>query len=137
LVTKRQITGSTGEIQVTTAISNDKILPADSNRTAASEKRAADRPESTQSTTNHSVAADQGESALETGSVDVERANQIYSQEQIHISSREEPDTNQIQARLLASDIGKQIEADAIQALKAQAGSVSISITALLETAPV
>ena len=121
---------------MTTAISNDKILPPDNKRTAASDKRATDRPESTHSAANHSAAADQGGSALETGSVDVERANQVYSQEQIQITSREESATNQEQASILASNIGKQIEADALQALRAQAGSVSMNITALLETAP-
>ncbi len=121
---------------MTTPISNDKILPADSNRTTASEKRAAEKPESIQSATNHSAAANQAESAIETSSVDVERANQVYNHEQTQITSGSEYVSSQEQAHLLATDIGKRIEGNALQALKAQAGSVSMNITALLETAP-
>ncbi len=122
---------------MTTPISNDKILPSDGGRTLATEKRAAGNPGTVEPGSDSSAAVSQD--AANTGemsSIDVERANQVYSQEQTQITSKEKSVANQEQARNLASDVGKQIEANALQALKAQAGSVSMNITALLETAP-
>jgi hypothetical protein len=69
--------------------------------------------------------------------VDVERANQIYNQSTSKLSSGEEPITSPEQARSLVAEIRTQIEADASQALKAQTGAASGSLSALLEAAPV
>lgn len=119
---------------MTTPISNDKILPQDGARTSVTEKKTAER--SGARGQGSLAATSQDTTAVETSSVDVERANQIYSQEQTQTASLKDPISNPEQARILATDIGKQIGADALQAFKAQAGSVSMNTAALLETAP-
>ncbi len=121
---------------MTTPISNDKILPSDGTRTSVPEKKTAERSETTGSGAGNPTTASQDTRAVEGSSVDVERANQIYSQEQAPITSEEDSISNPEQARLLATDIGEQIGADGHQALRAQAGSASMNVSALLEMAP-
>lgn len=121
---------------MTTPISNDKILPQDGARTSVTEKKTAERSGAREPGQGSLAATSQDTTAVEAGSVDVERANQIYSQEQTQTASLKDPISNPEQARILATDIGKQIGADALQAFKAQAGSVSMNTAALLETAP-
>lgn len=121
---------------MTTPISNDKILPSDGARASVTEKKTAEKSGARQPGQDSLATTSPNTTAVETSSVDVERANQIYSQKQAQFASLKDPISNQEQARILATDIGKQIGADALQAFKAQAGSVSMNISALLETAP-
>jgi len=68
--------------------------------------------------------------------VDVERANQIYSRSEPRQTSGENLITNPDQAKDVTAEIRAQIEQDGIQALKAQTGAASYSLSALLGAAP-
>jgi hypothetical protein len=122
---------------VVAPISNDKILPSEASSSSVTGKKRPGQEETNQniSTTNQAPSPD--ENGVETSSVDVERANQIYSQSKAKLSSGEDPITNPEQARSLAAEIRVQIETNGQQALQAQTGAASTSLSALLEAAPV
>ncbi len=118
-----------------TPISNDKIMPSDGASSSATERNRADKGTATQgSVGNQSVSKD--ENSPETSSVDVERANKIYSQSASKASSGNNSITNSEQAKDIAAKIRAQIEGDAHQALRAQIGAGSGGLAALLEAAP-
>ena len=117
-------------------ISNDKITPSDSNSRSVSDNKRADQGTVNQNAADNE-ALTQSNSGVDTDSVDVERANQIYSRSTSKLSSGEEPITSSEQAKSLVAEIRTQIEANASQALKAQTGAASSSLSALLEAAPV
>ncbi len=116
-------------------ISNDKILPSDSNSGPISGKKRADQ-ESTSLKTANSGVLHQDEASVETDSVDVERANQVYSQSTANPTSGENRISSPEQAKALVVEIRTQIEANAQLALTAQTGAASNSLPALLEAAP-
>ncbi len=120
-----------------TPISNDKIMPSDSNRASVSEKNAAEKGGAGKTNTSGTTITDQDTSAVEASSVDVERANQVYSRTQAQVSPKEDAIHTHEQASALVAKISEQIEQDGLQALQAQAGSASASLSALLEAAPV
>ena len=86
-------------------ISNDKILPSETTSNNVSEKKKPSPEDSghVASTQNQTTSSD--ESSTETSSVDVERANQIYSQSKARLSSGENQITNPEQAKSLAAEI--------------------------------
>jgi len=121
---------------VVTPISNDKILPSDDARSAVSEKKQANQGAITSQGESNASTISQEDNGVETSSVDVERANQIYSQSASQLTSGEEVVTSPEQAKTLATEIRAQIEQDGLQALRAQTGAASNSLSALLEAAP-
>jgi hypothetical protein len=121
---------------VVAPISNDKILPSDSNNSPVSGKKRADQESTSQKTTN-SEALSQDKASVETDSVYVERANQVYSQSTANPTSGENRITSPEQAISLVAEIRTQMEANAQLALTAQTGAASNSLPALLEAAPV
>jgi hypothetical protein len=117
-------------------ISNDKILPSESANSPVSEKKRADQGAADQkASTSETIAQD--EQGVETSSVDIERANQIYNQSTARLQSGNDLITNSEQAKAVATEIRVQIEQNGQEALKAQTGSASKSLSALLEAAPV
>ena len=119
-----------------TPISNDKILPSDSARTTVSDKKTAEQGGANKSDMAASTSTSDETNNIEVNSVDVERANQIYSQSQTKTASGESTISTPEQARLVAADLRGQIEENGLQALQAQAGPASANLSALLETAP-
>ncbi len=119
-----------------TPISNDKILPSENTGSAVTDKKKADHSVATQnSASENTVSQDNG--GVETSSVDVERANQIYNRSSPKQPSGENAITNPEQAKVVAAEIRTQIEGNALEALKAQAGPGSGGLPALLEAAPI
>ncbi len=133
---KRQFTGLTGDTIVVAPISNDKVQGANSTSSSVSEKKRADQGTVGQGTAN-SESNSQNEQNIETGSVEVERANQIYNQSIPKPSSGKELITNYEQAIAVTAEIRMQIEENSLHALQAQTEGASASLSALLETAPV
>jgi hypothetical protein len=121
---------------VVAPISNDKILPSDSNSSSVAGKKRADQGTSNQKIVSNE-SSPQDENSAEKSSVDVERANQIYSQSTAKPSSKKTTIANPERALTLAADIHQQIEENSAQALKAQTGGISNSLSALLEAAPI
>ena len=119
-----------------TPISNDKILPSDNARTPVSGKGTAETSGRERSDANASTAVSSQANEVDTGSVDVERAHQIYNQAEPNISTREDAISTSEQAHIMAADISDQIERNGMQALQAQARSASPNLSALLEAAP-
>jgi hypothetical protein len=133
---ERQNIGFIGDTAVVAPISNDKILPSDSNNGPVTGKKRADQGSTNQRATS-SEALSQDEASVETESVDVERANQVYSKSKANPTSGENRITSPDQAKSLVAEIRTQIEANAELALKAQTGAAANSLPALLEAAPV
>jgi len=120
---------------VVTPISNDKIMPSNSASSSVTDKKGAAQEAVTQKTTaSETISENAGNT--ETSSVDVERANQIYNSSETRPSSGENTITNLEQAKAVAAEIRSQIEANAMQVLKAQTGASSDSLAAVLEAAP-
>lgn len=118
-----------------TPISNDKILPSDSAHTSVSSgKKSAEQDGAKMPDTGNPTITSNDTTGIEATSVDVERANQIFSQ--AHTASGEGSISNPEQASLVVADLRGQMEENGSQALRAQAGSASVNLAALLETAP-
>jgi hypothetical protein len=122
---------------VVAPISNDKILPSETASSNVSEQKKPGNKTIDQSITATNQAASQEESNVETSSVSVDRASQIYNQSTTKLFSGEDPIADPEEAKSLAAEIRLQIETNGQQALKAQTGSATKSLFALLEAAPV
>lgn len=132
---KRQNIGFTGDRAVVSPISNDKTLPSDRASSSVTDKKRAAQEAVTQKSTASETIPENGGNT-ETSSVDVERANQIYNSSETRPSSGKDAITNLEQAKAVAVEIHSQIEANALQVLKAQTGASSDSLAAVLEAAP-
>ncbi len=119
-----------------TPISNDKILPSDSTRRSISDNKSAGQSGLTRPDTIATHSTQDETASTEENSLDVERANQIFSQSQLQTSSREDSIFTPDQARSAAAELSVQIAGNSTQALQAQAGPASANLSALLETAP-
>jgi hypothetical protein len=116
---------------VVTPVSTDKILSTNEGKTAASGKRDA---ESVGKSGDSGASRPQSDVAEATETVDVGRANRLFNQAENSLSS--EPISDPEQAKEVAAEITTQFAGDADRALRAQAGSASADLAALLETAP-
>ncbi len=119
-----------------TPITNDKILASEGTHTSVSNKKSTEQGGTHQTDPTSSTVTPNDTTSVEANSVDVERANQIFSQSQSQ-ASREISITTPEQARLVAADIRGMIEENGLQALQAQSGPGSANLSALLEAAPV
>ncbi len=117
-------------------ISNDKILSSDNMRTPVSNNKSAkqDQAEHPETAASNQVADESV--PMETGSVSVERANQVLSQLQNQASNGNNAISTPEQARSAVAELRSQIADNGIQALRAQAGPASVNLSALLEAAP-
>ncbi len=118
-----------------TPISNDKILPSEGTRTPISSKKGTGQGGANRPDTADSAQAANDTAGIETNSVDVERANQIFNQSELQASGESSISTPE-QARMVAAELKELIEDDGLQALQAQAGPASANLSALLEAAP-
>ncbi len=118
-----------------TPISNDKILPSEGARPPISSKKGTEQGAANRPDTADSTQAANGTAGIETNTVDVERANQIFNQSELQASGESSISTPE-QARLVAAELKELIEDDGLQALQAQAGPASANLSALLEAAP-
>lgn len=116
-----------------TPISNDKIMPSDSANSAVTGKKKADQGIVPQAGTNSSALE---EDSIDTNSIDIDRANQIFSRSTPRPLSDEDRITSPEQAKAMVTQIRLQIEEDGLQALKAQTGAGSAALASLLEAAP-
>jgi hypothetical protein len=121
-----------GSRSVVTPVSNDKILSTNEGKTAASGKREA---ESAGNRGNTSTPAVQNDTEQTTETVDVGRANRLFSQAAASLSD-EAVISNQGHAEKVAAEIAQQVVSDGEKGLRGQAGSASGDLAALLETAP-
>ncbi len=119
-----------------TPISSDKILPSDSTRRSISDNKSAGQSELIRPDTVATPSTQDETTSTEENSLDVERANQIFSQSQSQASSREDSISTPDQARSAAAELKAQIAGNTAQALQAQAGPASANLSALLEAAP-
>jgi len=119
---------------VVTPISNDKILPSDSTSRSISDNKSTGQSELTRPDSVATPSTQDEATSTKDYSLDVERANQIFSQSQA--SSREDSISTADQARSAAAELSVQIAGNSTQALQAQAGPASANLSALLEAAP-
>ncbi len=116
-----------------TPISNDKIMSSDSANSSVTDKRKADPTQ--QNNLGDNSIPKKG-TVADTSSVDVERASQVYNSSASKPASNKDFITDLEQAKVVAAKIRAQMEENSQQAFKAQTGSSSSGLAALLEAVP-